>query len=177
MQKTQQASNRLADRTRATVTALWARHKAGELTLGQFRALSAAAVAQANTAGVAIADVGLAAEVSRHVRKPTRPLGLRPNAVQVDQDRMAADIDRMVERLDDPEAELGDWAASEPLLTTASSVQAAMQARGIPGWTRQLSGTSCPLCTGWADGVVRSPGISMVRHKGCDCIQSPVFLT
>lgn len=177
MQKTQASSNRLADDTRSKVTGLWALVTAGTITRHQFRTRATAVVARANTAGVALADIGLAAEITRTLRVPTPPLGMLPNKVQVDQRRMADDIDRILDRVEDPEGELGEWAASEPLLTTASSVQAAMQARGIPGWTRQLSGTSCPLCTGWADGVVRSPGISMVRHKGCDCIQQPVFLT
>lgn len=175
MQRTQTAANRLADDTRAKVEALWAGYRLGRYDLAEFRARAAAVVASANTAGVALADIGLAAEITRQLGRPTRPLGLVPNDVQVDQDRMAEDIDDILDRSDDPEAMLGDWAGSEPLLTVANTVQTGMVRHGIGGWTRVLSGTSCPLCTGWADGVVRSPFVTMVRHVGCDCIQQPVF--
>lgn len=175
MQATQTASNRLADRTRTQVTALWALVKAGEITRGQFRTRAAAVVAQANTAGVALADIGLAAEITRALRTPTAPVGLVPNDVQVDQDRMGDDIDRLIDSYDDPEGSLGDWAASEPLLTVATAVQDGMRRREIARWVRQLSGVSCPLCVGWADGIARSVETPMARHIGCDCIQSPVL--
>lgn len=175
MQQTQAAANRLADDTRAKVQALWAGYRLGRYDLAEFRARATAVVASANTAGVALGDIGLAAEITRQLRRATTPLGLEPNEVQVDQDRMGDSIDDILERTDDPEDQLGDWAGSEPLVTVANTVQTAMQAHAVGGWTRVLSGTSCPLCTGWADGVVRSPFVSMVRHVGCDCIQQPVL--
>lgn len=176
MKQTQVASNRLADRTRTRVTALWRLVAAGQLTRLQFRTQAAAVVAQANTAGVSLADVGLAAEITRVLRTPTSPLGLTPNAVEVDQARMAGDMDRIIDRIEDPEGELGDWAASEPLLTVANTVQTGMAQHGIARWVRQLSGVSCPLCVGWADGIARSVATPMARHIGCDCIQTPVLI-
>lgn len=175
MERTQQAAQRLADRTGAAIRALWAAHVAGDLTLDQFRAKGAALVATANTAGVQLADLGLAAEATRQLRRPTRPLGLTPSAVQVDQTRIVADIDRIVARRPDPIGELGEWARSEPLLTVATATQQAMKARDVPGWTRVLAGGSCPLCVSWADGVVRPVSVQMARHPGCDCIQQPQF--
>lgn len=175
MERTQIAANRLADDTRTKVTGLWVLVQNGRLTRSQFRTQASAAVARANTAGVSLADVGLAAEITRQLRTPTPPLGLLPNDVQVDQDRMGDDIDRITGRVDDPTGELGDWAASEPLLTVATANQEAMRRRGIDRWVRVLSGTSCPLCTGWADGIARSTDTPMARHVGCDCIQQPIF--
>jgi len=175
MEQTQAATRRLAESTRREVTGLWAAHQAGRISRSGFKARAAAAVARANTAGVSLADLGLSQEISRHLREPVPPLGLVPNDVQVDQDRMARDIDRIIERQDDPEAELGEWAASENLLTVATAVQDGMRRRGIGGWVRQLSGISCPMCINLADGVVRSVEVEMARHLGCDCIQSPVF--
>lgn len=175
MERTQAAANRLADDTRIKVTALWALVSTGRLTRGQFRTQATAVVARANAAGVSLADIGLAAEITRHLKQPTPALGLIPNDIQVDQDRMAADIDRIVARTEDPSGELGEWAASEPLLTVATANQEAMRQRGIARWVRVLSGTSCPLCTGWADGIARSTDTPMARHIGCDCIQSPVL--
>jgi hypothetical protein len=175
MERTQQASNRLADRTRTEILSLWALVVAGEITRPAFRTRASAAVARANTAGVQLADIGRAAEITRQLRRPTPPLGLRPNRLQVDQSRMARDIDRIT-TLKDPSDSLGQWARSEPLLTVATAIQVAMSARGVEGWTRRLSGASCPLCTRWADGQTRPTSVSMVRHPGCDCIQQPVLI-
>lgn len=175
MQETQAATRRLAERTRSDVTALWALVRSGRLTRAQFRIQASAVVAAANTAGVTVADLGLAAEVTRSLGTPTPPLGLLPNDIEVDQDRMGDDIGRLLGDFDDPEGPLGDWAASETYLTVANTVQTAMAERGIAAWVRVLSGTSCPMCTGWADGIPRPVGTRMARHIGCDCIQQPVF--
>lgn len=177
MQATQSATRRLAEGTRAAVLGLWALVAEGEISVDQFRTLAAAEVASANTAGVNLADIGLAAEVTRQLRRITSPIGLGAPDVAVDQARMARDIDRTIASTDDPGPLLGDWAASEPYLTVANTVQAGMALHGFEGWTRGLSGASCPTCLGWADGVVRPVSVSMIRHPGCDCIQLPTFST
>lgn len=174
MKQTQTATRRLAERTEAQIGALWATVEAGDLTLARFRPLGATLIAQANQAGVQLADIGLTAEITRQLGAAARPIGLRPTPVQLDRDRIIGEIDRSIAS-STPDVELRTLARSEPLLTVATAVQDGMKRRGAQGWTRGLSGVSCPLCTGWADGVVRSPGVTMVRHHGCDCIQSPVF--
>ena len=159
------------------MTGLWALHRDGTLTLGQFKARATAEVAKANTAGVQLADIGLAAEITRALGRPTSALGMVPNDVQVDQDRMAGNIDRILDGdwEGDPEDALGDWAASETHLTVATSVQRAMGEQGIERWVRVLSGVSCPICEALADDIPRPVSVPMARHVGCDCIQSPVF--
>lgn len=186
MNQTQTVSRRLADRTAARVAELWAMADAGEISPSEFRRLAAIAVASANAQGVTLADLGITAELIRQRRSAARPLGLRPTATQLDQRRIVRDIDRILETnpaiADTPEllaesrrGRLASWAASEPLLTVATTVGVAMVARGAKGWTRQLVGDNCPKCIDWADGVVRAPGTRMARHPGCDCIQAPTF--
>lgn len=186
MEQTQIAARQLADHTGQRVAALWSLVERGELTAAEFRRLAATAVAAANARGVTLADLGVTAEVIRQLRRPTRPLALRPTAAQLDQRRIARDIDRILDKhpaiADTPERlaesredRLSAWAASEPLLTVATTVGIAMTRRRVGGWTRRLLGDSCPLCIGWADGVVRSPTTRMARHPGCDCIQQPQF--
>lgn len=160
------------------MTGLWALQRDGTLTLAQFKSRATAEVAKANAAGVGLADIGLAAEITKALGTPTAPLGLEPDDVQLDQDRMADNIDRILNGDwddEDPSDALGDWAASEPYLTVATSVQRGMAAHGIERWVRVLTGTSCPVCVGWADGIARSVDTPMARHIGCDCIQAPVF--
>lgn len=173
MQQVQTAARRLADRTSAEILALWAQLEAEEITPARFRSAAVVVIAQANAAGVTLADLGLAAEVARQLGRAARPLGLS-DAVAVDQARIGAGVDQAASG-DSPPAALDRLARSEPLLTVANGVQLAMVAHGAAGWTRMLTGTSCPLCTGWADGVVRPAQTRMARHVGCDCIQAPVF--
>lgn len=154
--------------------ALWATVEAGDMTIARFRSLGASLIATANQSGVQLADIGLTAEITRQLGRPSSPIGLRATAVQVDRERIGSAIDGIV-ATQDPVPSLRSLARSEPFLTVATAVQAGMQRRGASGWTRGLSGGSCPLCTGWADGVVRSADTRMVRHHGCDCIQTPVF--
>lgn len=176
MKRTQAAARRLADRTASAVMRLWAFVEAGEITVDEFRRLAAQLVAAANAAGVMLADIGLAAEVMRQIGRPARPVGLT-DPVAVDQTRIGRSLTAAI---DTPSGEaaaarLERVVRSEPLLTVANAVQAGMIAHGAIGWTRQLTGTSCSLCTSWADGRVRPPTVRMARHLGCDCIQAPVF--
>lgn len=185
MNQTQRQSERLAARTADRVEALWAQAAAGTITIRQFRSLAAAAIVQANAAGVTIADLGLAAELTRNLRRATRPLGITPNATQLDQRRVEAAIDTVLELEPDDVADLSESrrlrlsqvARSEPLLTVASTVTAGMVARNLPGWVRQVDADPCPKCIAWADGVVRPAGTPMRRHNGCSCIQRPVPYT
>ena len=186
MERTQQASERLAAQAAAQVDALWARHVAGDLPLPSFRSLAAAVIVRANAAGVNVGDLGLAAELTRNLGRPVSPLGIRPDAVQVDHARVAAAIDTVleadpqtatnaVELADSRRLRLSQVARSEPLLTVAATVQSGMISRGIPGWVRQVDADPCPKCVAWADGVVRPASVPMARHNGCACIQQPVL--
>lgn len=174
MRQIQATSRRLADSTGDRVVALWALFRAGELSREEFRRFSSAAIALANVQGVVLADLGLTAEVSRQLGRRAAPLGLRPTAVQVDRARIRASLDRIVDE-DGSDLQFHRLGRSEPLLTVASSVQEGMKRRDVGGWTRVLTGGSCQLCEGWADGAVRPVTVHMARHVGCDCIQMPVF--
>jgi hypothetical protein len=186
MRQVQTASLRLADTTAVAVLALWARVEAGSLTETRFRAEAAAMIAAANAAGVHLADLGLAAEVTRQLRRPTSPVGLQPTDVQTDQARIAAGLASVI--AEHPEsattdellaesrrARLTRLARSEPLLTVATAVQTGMVHHGASGWVRRTDQDPCKLCSGWADGAVRSAETHMARHLGCSCIQEPVF--
>lgn len=177
MEQVQTATRRLADRVSAEVVALWRQAEDGTITGAQFRALAAAAIARANAQGLALADLGLTAEVARQLGRAVRPLGIH-DPVALDQERIDRALGQALASDDDPDGlpvRLDQIARSETYLTVANGVQGAMAGYGATGWTRRLSGTSCPLCARWADGVVRPPGTRMARHIGCDCIQTPVF--
>ena len=181
MERTQATSLALADRTSAQVGALWDRVGDG-LTVPQFQRLAAQVIVQANAQGVALIDLGLTAEVLRQLGRITPPLGLRPTADQIDTERISGRIGELL----DQDVKTTDLAASqrlrleylahsEPLLTVAVTMQAAMAAHGAKGWTRALDDKPCPACVSLADGVVRPTGTTMRRHPNCGCMQAPVF--
>lgn len=186
MKQIQAASRRLASNTGDRIVGLFALLESGQLTESRFRQLVAAIVASANVQGVALADLGLTTEYMRQVRRRSAPIGLRPTEAQLDQTRIARDVDRILANpprsADTPQlvsesrrAQLHRLGRSEPLLTVAATVQLGMQRRGAKGWVRQLAHPSCDICERWADGVSRSPDSRMARHVGCDCIQQPQF--
>lgn len=182
MRNAQAASLRLADRTEDRLAALWRLYDDGNITLPEFKTLSAQTVTQANTAATQLADVAVAAEATRARGETVALAGLRPNEAQLDETRVRRDIDRILADTPDVgdlavsrEAALRRLGRSEPLLTTATAVQAAMAHHDASGWVRELDADPCKLCQGWADGVVRSIDTAMARHLGCGCIQQPVF--
>lgn len=184
MEQTQRASERLAARAAREVETFWGQLQSGSISVELFRSLAATALIRANAAGVALADAGLAAELTRNISRPTRPLGIRPDSTQLDRRRVLAAIDRVLdEQLDTIEdaaevaasrqVRLSALARSEPLLSVATAITVGMTRRGIPGWVRRTDSDPCSKCVEWADGIVRRPETPMARHKGCSCIQVP----
>lgn len=178
------ASLRLADRTSRSLATLWRQHETGVITTDRFVQQAAVVVAAANARGVALADLAVTAELARFLRETVAPLGLVPLEVQTDRTRIAAALERVIatDHGDTP-AEVAESRAvrvarfgrDETLLTVATSTQRALVAFGAAGWVRQTDPDPCPVCVGLADGKVRSNTIAMRRHKGCGCIQRPVW--
>lgn len=184
MEQVQRAAATLADRAAATIDAMWDRVEDGALSVAQFRALAASVIAAANTQGVSLADLGVTAEALRQLRDAA-PLGLTPEPVQVDQDRLSvalhriitADIDSAVtadEIAASRRARVTRFARDETLLTVATATQRALKERKA-GWVRRTDPNPCTICVNLADGKVRSANVAMARHKGCACLQQPVF--
>lgn len=184
MEQVQAAALRQADEAERRILALWDRHEAGDIDRARFAALGASIVAQLNASGVQLADLGVTDEITRQLRRPTQPLGLQPDPVAVDQDRIAGNLSSLAdEPIDAPDEQarlkrrerIGALARSEPLVTVAGAVTTAMTSRDASGWTRRTDLDPCDACSRWADGVVRPAGTTMKRHRGCACIQQPVF--
>lgn len=178
------AAANLATKTSRSLSDLWAAHVRGRLTRTQFIDRASAVVAAANAQGVALADLAVTAELARFLREAVPPLGLTPTDVQTDRRRIAAALERVIttEHGDTPEqvaeskaARVARFGRDEPLLTVATTTQVALSERGARGWTRVLDNQPCPVCIRLADGKVRSNDTIMRRHKGCGCMQQPVW--
>jgi hypothetical protein len=174
---------RLVDATEREITALYTRFSGGAVGRSEFVALSAATIARARVQGIGLADLALTAEVIKQLRTRAAPLGLTPP--NGDNDRLATSV---LSVLDADVGFEGDELArsqSERLARLArdSSAEAAvwgygigMQQRGARGWIRVTDMNPCRVCSGLADGIVRSPRITMKRHTGCACVQSAAFI-
>lgn len=167
------------------VLTLWRRHLAGDVSEQRFVRFSATVLAQANAQAVNLADLALTAALIRHLRDVVTPLGLQPEDVEVDLDRLSGVIGGVLdadivsatttEAVETSRAaRLAVTARAEPQVTLQNAMTRAMTEREVPGWTRELSPGACPLCQSLA-GDVLPPTAHMVRHAGCSCVQTPVF--
>lgn len=186
MSRFQQATARLGTQTEREVRALWARHEAGEIDRATFVTLAAARIARSNRRAVAMADLALATRIAQVMRRPPTTLGLLPDDREVDQPRIAKSVRTVLaeqivtagsatELAESRATRLGRLARAETQSTVQDATQRGMAERQLPGWTRETDPDPCPLCTGWADGVVRRPTVRMIRHVGCSCVQQPVI--
>lgn len=186
MSRFHDAAVRLAAATADEVAALWQRHVAGSLSERQLIALAARAIAGANRRAVTVADLGIATQVIEQLRRPVPMLGLVATERDLDQTRLADAVGVVlveeVESAGSPDAlassrenRLIRLARDEPLKVLATAAGVAMVERGVEGWVRETDANPCKLCTGWADGVVRSPAVPMNRHTGCSCVPRTVI--
>lgn len=175
---------RLANQTEKEIAALYARLEQGSIDRDTFVVLAARVIARARARGVSLADLALAAEAIRQIGEASGPLGLTP--LDGDRERLegsvASVLDERPDHIDDRERLRESQRARLARLARDSSAEAAtwgmrlaMIERGVRGWVRETDADPCPVCTNLADGVVRSPRVTMLRHTGCACVQRSVF--
>lgn len=176
----------LTDETEARVLRQYDTYRGGTLTQDQFVKTSSRTVGRANARATTLADQYTAADLRTQTGRPHRPIGLRPPPQ--DQARLEKSIGKITRSdpitgrsaAEDHEIRknrLGRLARNEPASAAQNAAQKAMDVHqgSIQGWVRAVGGSAvCPLCQTWADGVVRSTKVHMVRHKGCRCMPRPV---
>lgn len=177
--------DRIAKATAADVIALWHRG----LEDRRFQTLAATVIARGRARGVTLADITRAMEVSKHRGRATPPLGLvLPDG---DPERLRTSVGKVltaeIASADTPEALEASRTARLVRLARDSTAEAVTWASAQAmqehtqrfslrtGWTRQTDLNPCPVCTGLADGVVRSWSVPIKRHTGCGCVQSTAF--
>lgn len=175
-------TERLARKTEADLLRLYGRRN--QLTEEQFVRLAATILAAARVQGVMLADLSLSGELRRALGGRYPLLGL--TAPESDYQRLQDSVKTVltqemstVEGKAEREASISKRLArlgrDSPAEAIAWAMSKAMQRRGVPGWTRQTDSNPCQMCRNLADGVVRSPEVSMLRHTGCMCVQQPVI--
>lgn len=171
-----QTLDRLAAGTVAAVEGLVDRYEAGEIDLDMLTAAIAATVAAANSRALAVADLAVAADVSRSLSRPVAAVGVTPPTGMGVRLREAVSVITTDSGFDEKgRARLARLADNEPRERAAEGRQEAIQrSRHVRGWKRRSNG-GCPACRELASrDVVLSPSRQMWRHTGCSCTQIPV---
>lgn len=158
---------------------LWRRHYRNVIDRQTFVALAAGFLAMQRARAVTLADISVATTVSRLRGEAVAPLGLL--LPEGEPERLAGsvrtvlDADVQIQKPDElavsRQARFARLGRDVPPDALTRAMGDAMQGHGVGGWTRSASGSACELCRNWADGVVRPPSVSMVRHTGCGCVQ------
>lgn len=172
---------RLAARSVAVALALLELHDSGDLDEGEFAAYAAAAVLAHNTRAAAVADLAVAADLTRALNRPIAPLGVR--IPEGERERLVGALVTIQagEPGDDPERAVQRRRMRVERLADAEPRTAARNARGeaigrsrhANGWTRSTNPGACKACIGLADGTVLSARTHMWTHTGCGCAQQP----
>ena len=161
--------------TEGDLVALWERWEAGELTYEEFVALALVLLVRTRARAVALADVGLAADLSLATGEAVPTVGLPPEDDAPDLARtallaaLAAEAYRR-----DPSAAVAVLARSQALEAVQEATVAAMREQpDVVGWTRVLNAGACELCRDLA-GDVLPVHADMYHHRGCGCSTRPV---
>jgi hypothetical protein len=166
---------RFAQRVEDDLVALHNRLDVGELTMPDFVALATVLLVRARAAGVAVADLALAAELSVLLGRAVPALGL-----PVPDELLTTAHAAVEDTVTSPQYQVNAAAAvavlgrSQALEAVQDAYTEGLRERRVPAWTRVLNGGACGLCADLAGDVL--PGhAEMYHHKGCGCSQRPIM--
>lgn len=174
----------MSERSEREVLAAWGRRESGSISEDEFITAAANIISRQNRRAVALADMAMARQISRELRRSVSPLGDEGGSDSEDseeqQDRLAGALRTVISAsvssiADDDMSEsvarrLARVARSEPLARGQDMIQRALRTWGM-GWTRATGPDPCEMCQGLADGTVLPADADMVRHTGCSCMQ------
>jgi hypothetical protein len=131
------------------------------------------------TRAVLLADLGLAAWLTKRTDRPVPTIGLTlptetQDAITQGSETIVSDFEEN-DDADELTMRAERLANAAPLSAGQDAYQDAAEAHGLTAWVRKLTGPSdCSLCKHWADGKARPYSVKMSRHPGCDCVAEPV---
>lgn len=169
----------LGDATATKVLVVVAAWEAEEITEDEAAALIAAIVSTSNYRAAGLADLSLAADLTKATGTVVPPVGIVPDKDDVRRLNTAAKtLLAVLPDTPDPQARAARLGRSEPLTAAQNARgEALTRSQVVEGWTRSVSGSGCQLCNWWSrDGRVWPKDHTMPRHKGCRCTQNPVLV-
>lgn len=162
-----------ADIISASLVSLHKRYEDGELTLTQFKALAKAQLVRAQARGIALASLGVTADLTR-MRKsvvPTAGVALPESAEDTASALVQSTIDGEPYKLD-PTAAIAVMGSAHYLAAVQEATGHALETSGARYWVRVLNAGACDLCETLAEDTLPASA-QMYHHKGCGCSQQP----
>lgn len=161
----------LAQEAADRLVTLWERWEAGEVDRKQFIALAVVLLSVSRARAAALADLGLAADLTRLRGTPVAPVGLAApvgTPLAAVEDTLAGPPYALA-----PAVAVAVLGRSETLAAVQDTYSEGLRVSNVYGWTRVLNSGACELCVGLA-GEVLPASAQMFHHKGCGCSQRPV---
>lgn len=166
------AVGKLKDQAQEQTLGLWERWEAGDITEAQFRALATTALVQQAARGTALADVALAASLTKLTRAVAVTTGDTEDhtdaATEAVDDTLASDPYRK-----DPAGAVAVMGGSFAAGAMQDAYSKGMREQGVTFWTRVPNPGACELCVELSDTVLPA-SVDMYHHKGCGCVAQPV---
>lgn len=168
--------SKLGANTARDVLALFDRHKAGALSRREFIDSAALLILRANAQGVALAELSLSALLEAVGAPLPMPDELVDAGHWLEEDRLMQAVAASLSIDEQAETRLERLARSEPVEATQRAFGRSMdRSEAVEGWTRDLEGGACQLCTWWwREGEIWPTSHTMPTHKGCECSQRPI---
>lgn len=142
--------------------------------------LMAAILAGANVEASAAALLALYGSLADATGQLVPPAAVPPRSSWTDTGRLQAAVELIHAEADvaDPRMRLERLAHGETSSTAAEAYGDALQAdERVSGWVRRVNAGGCQLCSWWArNGRVWPAELTMPRHTGCRCTQTPVVV-
>lgn len=163
---------RLHGGVREQLEKLWQRHASGEITKEQFLALAVAYLNKRIRYAETVADLAVAAELTRLRGELVSPTGM---ASEPDSEGVRAAL------LDQENRQAFQWAPAAGYAVAAAALvlaafqessQKSMKDQGVTFVVRVANPDACPVCRD-LDGQTLPITATPYHHRGCACVQRP----
>lgn len=172
----------LSAETERTITGLHDAYLAGDLSESRFIEAAAGAIARGERRAVVTADRAAAVQLTRLLGRRVAPVGDDRPESERKPNRLRDAVGAVLAARPDSASgdalsgsqrtRLGRLARAEIKRAGQRTLGRRLRSSGV-GWTRATGDDPCPLCTEWADGVVRPASVEMATHPDCSCVQRP----
>lgn len=161
---------RLNERVRKELAALWDRYESEDIDFDEFTALATAVITRAAQRARAIGDLSVASQLTRLTRQIAVPSGVEPDESIPSEASAAIREQTETQAYDqDPRTAMGVAGAAVVMTAMQQGISDAMRTNRVEYFTRTTNPGACDICEEMA-GVVLPADVPMWHHKGCMCV-------
>jgi len=168
---------KLNDRVRNELAALWDRYESEDIDFEEFTALATAVITRAAQRARAIGDLSVAAQLTQLTRQIAVPSGVEPDETIPSEASAAIREQTETQSYDhDPRTAMGIAGAAVVMAAMQKGISDAMRTNRVEYFTRTANPGACEICTEM-EGVVLPADVPMWHHKGCMCVPTITIYT